>query len=116
MPYEWKDKTKYKKAEFSWKENLGNAKTLSFDFIPSLIKDNTKEEDYVLLKLDMDIGVEKVMVDRFLQRRGNTGEVNYIDEIFVNHYALTRSSETTALSYKYLSQLRSKGIRAHSWV
>ena len=90
---------------------------VSFKFLQTLIKNTTQIEDYVLLKLDMDDeGVEKAIVDTFLKRSGNTGEIWYIDEMFINHHAVTRSSQTTALNYKYLSQLRSKGVRAHSWV
>ena len=107
-------------------------------FIPALIEQSAKPEDYILFKLDIDSPhVEAGSVDDILAHASTTP----IDEFFWEHhvqgnYILARgywkqdflrqsksSSSSSSYphvtlreSYEYFWKLRQHGIRAHSWV
>lgn len=93
-------------------------------FLPYLIKEKAKDDDYVLFKLDIDSPhVENGNIDFILQ-----DEDTHIDELVWEHhvagnYLMTEWGDPKLLdqvslrgSYDYFLKMRQKGIRAHSWV
>ena len=95
-------------------------------FVPTVIRQTTNKEDYVLFKLDIDNGpVETGTVDHLLS--DDNDDLDWIDEFVwehhVDNYIMRRwwkgswdKSLSIADSYQYFLRLRQKGVRAHSWV
>jgi len=102
--------------------------SLQTPFLPLEIQRKTNEDDYVLLKLDIDSPrVEQGTIDYILEHNNNGGSFNIIDEIFYEHHILDNylmskwwgaGAAKTSMeeSYRMFLNLRLKGIRAHSWI
>lgn len=94
--------------------------------MPTVIREKTRKEDYVLFKLDIDNGpVEKGTVDHLLSQ--DNDDLDWIDEFVWEHHVdnyimdpwwgdTIDKSLTIADSYQYFLRLRQRGVRAHSWV
>lgn len=66
VPAEWKNKTIYRKVMMSASSQTKNETSL---FLPSFIRNTTKKEDYVLLKLDISRpSVDKKIISDFLEK------------------------------------------------
>jgi hypothetical protein len=94
-------------------------------FVPNLIHRVARPDDYVLLKLDIDMpDVERAIIDFILQDpESRITELVWEHHISGNylmeeHWGQLETLDKASLydSYKYFLQLRQKGIRAHSWV
>jgi hypothetical protein len=95
-------------------------------FLPTVIRETTSKEDYVLFKLDIDNGpVEKGTVDHLLS--DDNDDLDWIDEFVWEHHVTNYimrpwwektidKSMSIADSYQYFLRLRKQGVRAHSWV
>lgn len=117
VPVEFQPKTHFKQCSLakSPQENSDD-----HPFLPTFIHENTRVNDYVLLKLDMKNKpeVEEAII-QFILAQDDT----HVDEILWEHHIRDNmweqgSSSSLSLreSYEYFIQLRHKGIRAHSWV
>lgn len=119
VPPEWKEKVSYHQKCISTDPSIE-------PFVPSVIRNTRKPNDYVLFKLDIDSKeVETAIVDYLLSSDNN--DLDYIDEFLweqhVDSYILAPNwawtmdmSKTLADSYDYFLRLRNRGVRAHSWV
>jgi hypothetical protein len=94
-------------------------------FVPNLIHCVAELDDYVLLKLDIDMpDVEQAIIDFILQNpESPITELVWEHHISGNylmeeHWGQLETLDQASMydSYKYFLQLRQKGIRAHSWV
>lgn len=95
----------------------------------SFIKNLVAEQDYVVVKLDIDTpGVEIPLVQQLLS---DPVLLELVDEFFFEHHTngnpmqhmgwgdLTQSEEELSSitdSYTLFSELRHRGVRAHSWI
>ncbi len=94
------------------------------------ITELTQQSDTVILKVDIDhVALEEQLFDELLQ---NPSLLSLVDELYFEHHvngsAMTLNGWQTdktvfsvmdmdiADSYRWFSQLRQQGIRAHSWV
>ena len=95
-------------------------------FVPTVIRETTTKEDYVLFKLDIDNGPVEVGTVEHLLADGND-DLDYIDEFFWEHhvenYVMNRwwlesrdKTKTIEDSYQYFLKMCQRGVRAHSWV
>ena len=95
-------------------------------FLPTVFRETTRKEDYVLFKLDIDNGPVEVGTVEHLLADGND-DLDYIDEFFWEHhvenYLMIPSwgeqrdkTKTIEDSYQYFLKMRQRGVRAHSWV
>ncbi|KAI2499823.1 hypothetical protein MHU86_14640 [Fragilaria crotonensis] len=97
-------------------------------FLPDFIQKETKDDDYVLLKLDKGNPATKEGIVQYIL--DHVGEV-HVDELIWQHNlehnylmkALFDTVEPQPLSdqslseaYAVFAQLRQKGIRAHAWI
>ena len=127
VPIEHRERVKYHQAWIS--SNPNNTDPVE-PFIPNVIANITKTDDYVFFKLDIDsLGVETGVVDYYLSDEGS-GHLQYLDEfawehhVRGNHIMARRGwcpgacdrSKSLKESYEYFLSMRKKGIRAHSWV
>lgn len=116
----------YKNITFYHQEYIASSPETNGTFVPFVISNITKKEDYVFFKLDIDNGaVEKGTVDYLLSAVDDSSE--YIDEFVWEHHAggnyLMRGPWGRAVddlsifeSYQYFLRLRLQGVRAHSYV
>ena len=93
-------------------------------FVPSIIKERARKDDYVVFKLDIDSkAVETAIVEFLLVSE----DLDWIDEFIWEHHVdnylmnpnwANTIDETKDIrdSYAYFLKLRKRGIRAHSWV
>jgi hypothetical protein len=95
-------------------------------FVPSVIREKTSKDDYVVFKLDIDSKAVETSIVEWLLADSND-DLDWIDELFwehhVDNYLMNPNWGNTADmtkdlrdSYDYFLQLRRKGVRAHSWV
>ena len=117
VPPEWKARITFHGQFISTNPNQN-------PFVPLIIENTTKKEDYVVFKLDIDSkAVETSIVEFILQWRN----LDYIDEFVWEHhvqnYLMSKywgrsqdMTKTIADSYQYFLKLRQLGVRAHSWV
>ena len=95
-------------------------------FLPTVFRETTRKEDYVLFKLDIDNGPVEVGTVEHLLADGND-DLDYIDEFFWEHhvenYVMNRwwlesrdKMKTIEDSYQYFLKMCQRGVRAHSWV
>ena len=117
------------KRKTSWYNIPATTGTGDADNPPTFIKALTKPEDYVVFKLDTDApAIEIALVQ---QIKDDPQLLTLIDELYFEHHvtgspmlwdALGNLSTNQAPlsdiqdSYEIFSFLRSKGVRAHSWV
>lgn len=122
---------KYKDRTFYHQEFIASSPTTHGTFLPYVIRDTTRKDDYVLVKLDIDNGpVEKGTVKYLLdelQGYYDPDAIQYIDEFVWEHHAggnylmhnywnKTRDELSLWDSYQFFLKLRNKGVRAHSYV
>lgn len=129
VPNEWKDKTFYKQAYIRSspdKAATTNA-TLDGPFLPTLIRETTTKDDYVVFKLDIDSPEVEAGTILYLLSDAGVEDLSHIDELFWEHhvkgnYLMTQywgsigDDVTIRQSAEYFLKLRQKGVRAHSWV
>jgi len=121
VPDEFLSITEYKQCAVSSKAEDHSDE---HPFLPLLIKETAKPNDYVLFKLDIDSpGVENGNIEYIL----NNQEIR-IDELVWEHhisgnYLMEEWGDSNELdqmslrqSYDFFLRMRQKGIRAHSWV
>ena len=99
-------------------------------FLPLIIKEKTKIDDYALFKLDVDNGpLEIDTVNHLLQLNNNANDhLDCIDEFMWEHHVegnyllkknwkeVVAKGVTLYDSYQLFLKLRQRGVRAHSWV
>ena len=127
VPNEYRERVQYHQA---WVSSNPNSTDPAKPFIPNVIANITKTDDYVFFKLDIDsLGIETGVVDFYLSNEG-IDHVQHVDEFAWEHhvrgnYIMARRgwcpgacdrSKSLKQSYEYFLSLRKKGIRAHSWV
>ena len=84
-------------------------------FLPHLIQQIAKKEDYVLFKLDIDSpGVEEGNIDYLLDPQNEI--LDYIDEFFYEFHLERKAKRKMSDWYKIFLTFRNKGVRAHSWI
>ena len=117
VPLEWQPRVKFHYANVTVSRD-------AWPFLPSVIEESTRIDDYVVLKLDIDSSdVETAIVDYMLQ----WDKLNLVDEFLWEHHVTNYlmapfwghtqdKTRTIADSYHYFLRLRQRGIRAHSWV
>jgi len=122
VPGQYKDRTHYHQQLIASQPNAANGDP----FVPTVIKNTAKKEDYVLFKLDIDSGpVEQGTVDFLLDPLND--ELEYIDEFLwehhVDNYIMNGHwgegvdyTKTIHDSYQLFLQMRQRGVRAHSWI
>lgn len=122
VPRELQDQVFYRKCFVS---SSVEEETNDSPFIPRMILNKTRENDYVLFKLDIDSpGVENGSIEFILSHPNPQ-----VDELFWEHHAVgnylmrpnwgpyeDQDRKTLKQSYDIFLRLRQKGIRAHSWV
>jgi len=120
-PAAWKPKIKFSSSLVSTSADQPDA------FVPLLIKTETKKDDYVLFKLDIDHGDTEIAIVNYMMDDSND-MLDWIDEFVweqhCNNYIMaanwadhtTDMSKTIADSYQYFLKLRQRGMRAHSYV
>jgi len=117
VPIDWKSKTKFH-SEF-----ISTAPS-KHPFVPSIIRNKVRKDDYVVFKLDIDSkAVETAVVDYMLEWPDLTYLDEFVWEHHVDNYLMASNwkktqdmSKTISDSYGYFLKLRQQGIRAHSWV
>jgi hypothetical protein len=88
-----------------------------------LLKASARPEDYVVIKLDIDTSwLEVGLIKQLL---GDPDAFRLVDELFFEHHTLGNpmvhfwrgsAQQDITDSYSLFTELRTKGIRAHSWV
>ena len=127
VPFIWKNRTTFNNVFISSDPTINNE---SSPFLPMLIQNSTRKEDYVLFKLDIDsAGIENNIMEYLLA--DDNDALDYIDEIVYEHHvkgnylmrrivgnwaAQEEGLTTIEESYQLFLAFRKKGIRAHSWV
>ncbi|GMI27927.1 hypothetical protein TrCOL_g6626 [Triparma columacea] len=109
-----------------WIASSVESSGVSSPFVPTVIRETTSKDDYVLFKLDIDSpAVETGTVDYLLSP--DNDDLEYIDEFIWEHHVdnyimqpfwgkAMDKTMTIADSYEYFLRLRRQGVRAHSWV
>ena len=85
------------------------------------IRKRCRRQDFCVFKLDVDTpSVEMPIVYQLIEDPGHLSEFYFEHHvrspIMSRFWGLTRINGTVQYSYDLLSQMRQKGIRAHSWI
>jgi hypothetical protein len=119
-PPKWRHKIHFSSSYISTSADKPKA------FVPFLIKNETKKDDYVLFKLDIDHGPTEIAIVNYFLDESNDA-LEWLDEFVweqhCNNYIMAPSWKVTidltksiADSYQYFLNLRRRGVRAHSYV
>ena len=119
-PAAWKPKIQFSSSWVSTSAEQPDA------FVPLLIKAETKKDDYVLFKLDIDHGDTEIAIVNYMVDESND-VLEWIDEfVWEQHctnYIMAQNwlntidpTKTIRDSYQYFLKLRQRGVRAHSYV
>jgi hypothetical protein len=110
LPQEHKDLVNYRQVFVRSHANDNGG-----PFLPHVIQETAKKEDYVLFKLDIDSpGVEEGNIDYLVDPQNDILE--YIDEFYYEFHVTRKSQKEIADWYKIFALMREKGVRAHSWI
>ena len=125
VPDEYRPRTHFKQQWIA-----SSAAEHGAPFMPSVIRQTVRREDYVLFKLDIDNnngeGAEAGTIDHLLDH-SNNNDLDYIDELVWEHHVMNYimapwwehtqdKNMSIGDSYQYFLRLRHRGVRAHSWV
>lgn len=121
VPADYKDRTIYHNEWIA--TDQGDA---AKPFVPTVIREKTNKDDYVVFKLDIDSkDVETKIVDHLLS--DDNDDLEWIDEFIWEHHVdnylmnpnwgeTVDTTKDIRDSYEYFLRLRKLGVRAHSWV